>query len=186
MGGCLSRVPTWGPGPQPRHVPWLGIEPATLVFTGQQSINWATPVRAESRREGQREGEKHQLVASCISPTRGLAYNPGLCPDWELNQWPFGRRLALNPMSHTSQGLNHICIIITPYSLPGETDIILLVMNYGYHFFCWYMTLKMGHADHTNRSVREFWGQMGRSLVSDWLDIKVSMNSGWVNLSAIQ
>ena len=46
MGGCLSRVPTWGPGPQPRHVPWLGIEPATLWFAGWHSIHWATPARA--------------------------------------------------------------------------------------------------------------------------------------------
>ena len=30
MCGCLSRAPYWGPGPQPRHVPWLGIYPATL------------------------------------------------------------------------------------------------------------------------------------------------------------
>ena len=32
MCGCLSRGPHWGPGPQPRHVPWLGIELATLWF----------------------------------------------------------------------------------------------------------------------------------------------------------
>ena len=31
--GCLSSVPYWGPGLQPRHVPWLGIEPATVWFT---------------------------------------------------------------------------------------------------------------------------------------------------------
>ena len=35
--------PYWGPGLQPRHVPWLGIEPGTLSFEGQQSIQWATP-----------------------------------------------------------------------------------------------------------------------------------------------
>ena len=23
--GCLSHVPNWGPGQQPRHVPWLGL-----------------------------------------------------------------------------------------------------------------------------------------------------------------
>ena len=28
--GCLLHIPHWGPGPQPRHVPWLGIEPETL------------------------------------------------------------------------------------------------------------------------------------------------------------
>ena len=31
----LSHGPNWGPGPQPRHVPWLGIVPVTLQFTGQ-------------------------------------------------------------------------------------------------------------------------------------------------------
>ena len=39
--------PHWGPGPQPRHVPWLGIELETLWFTGLCSIHWATPARAE-------------------------------------------------------------------------------------------------------------------------------------------
>ena len=46
MCGCLSYTPYWGPGPQPRHVPWLGIELATLWFTGPHSIHWATPARA--------------------------------------------------------------------------------------------------------------------------------------------
>ena len=32
--GCLSHAPYWGPGLQPRHVPWLGIEPVTLWFAG--------------------------------------------------------------------------------------------------------------------------------------------------------
>ena len=43
--GCLSHAPHRGPGPQPRHAPWLGIEPATLWFPGQHSIHWATPAR---------------------------------------------------------------------------------------------------------------------------------------------
>ena len=33
MCGYLLHVPHWGPGPLPRHVPWLGIELATLWFT---------------------------------------------------------------------------------------------------------------------------------------------------------
>ena len=47
MCGCSSGVPYWGPGHQPRHVPWLGIKPARLWFTGWYSIHWATPARAE-------------------------------------------------------------------------------------------------------------------------------------------
>ena len=43
MYGCPSHAPYWGPGPKPRHVPWLGIEPATLWFIGQCSVHWVTP-----------------------------------------------------------------------------------------------------------------------------------------------
>ena len=39
MWGSLLCSPYWGPGLQPRHVPWLGIEPATLWFAAcTQSI----------------------------------------------------------------------------------------------------------------------------------------------------
>ena len=40
-----SHAPNWGPGPQPRHVPWLGIKLATIQFAGRRSIHWATPAR---------------------------------------------------------------------------------------------------------------------------------------------
>ena len=40
--GCLLYAPCWGVGSQPRHVPWWGIELATLWFTGQHSVHWAT------------------------------------------------------------------------------------------------------------------------------------------------
>ena len=41
-------------------------------------------------REGERKGEEHQcVVASGIHPTGDLAHNPGMCPDWESNLWPF-------------------------------------------------------------------------------------------------
>ena len=40
------------------------------------------------RREGRKkEREKHQcMFASCVPPTRDLAVNPGMCPDWESNK----------------------------------------------------------------------------------------------------
>ena len=60
----------------------------------------------QRRREGEREGEKHWCVfASRVAPTGDLARNPGMYPDWELNQRPFGLQPALNPLSYTSQGL---------------------------------------------------------------------------------
>ena len=40
--------PNWGPGPQPRHVTWLGIELVILRFKGQYWIHWATAVRLEA------------------------------------------------------------------------------------------------------------------------------------------
>ena len=44
--GCPSHAPIQGPGPQPRHMPWLGIELATLWFAGWCPIHWTTPARA--------------------------------------------------------------------------------------------------------------------------------------------
>ena len=45
------------------------------------------------RVEGEREIEKCQCVREtsmgCLS-----AHNPGMCPDWESNQWPFGSQVG--------------------------------------------------------------------------------------------
>ena len=47
-------------------------------------------------REREREGEKHPcVIASCTPPTGGLAHNPGICPDWESNQEPFGSQASV-------------------------------------------------------------------------------------------
>ena len=49
----------------------------------------------ERGKEGEREEEKHQyVIASCTPPTKGLAHNPGMCPDWEWNQRPFGSQAS--------------------------------------------------------------------------------------------
>ena len=42
------QVPYQGLGLQPRHVPWLGIELATVWFAGWHSIHWPTPARARA------------------------------------------------------------------------------------------------------------------------------------------
>ena len=45
----------------------------------------------QRERVGEREEEKRQcVVVSCVPPTGDLACNPGMRPDWELNQQPFG------------------------------------------------------------------------------------------------
>ena len=61
--GCLSSIPHWGPSLHPRHVSQLGIELATLWFTGWHSTHWATPARAE-----------------------GLVLMPKIIPVWGLNK----------------------------------------------------------------------------------------------------
>ena len=49
----------------------------------------------EKEREGEREGETQEcVVASHAPPTGDLACNPGLCPDWESNQQPFGLQVC--------------------------------------------------------------------------------------------
>ena len=45
----------------------------------------------ERGREAEREEEKHQcVVASCAPPTGDVPCNPGMCPDWDSKQGPFG------------------------------------------------------------------------------------------------
>ena len=44
--------------------------------------------------EGEREGEKHESVASHTPPTRDLAHNPGICPDQESNLPPSGSQAS--------------------------------------------------------------------------------------------
>ena len=43
------------------------------------------------------------MIAFHVASTGDLACNPGMCPDWELNWWPFGSQSVLNPLSYTSQ-----------------------------------------------------------------------------------
>ena len=46
-------------------------------------------------RVGEREGEKHQCVVASHMPLTGdPAYNPGMCPDWDLNQGLLGSQAS--------------------------------------------------------------------------------------------
>ena len=62
---------------------------------------------SERGREEKREGEKHLcVVASHVPPTGDLAHNPSMCPDWELNQRPFGSQAGTQSTEPPSQGLS--------------------------------------------------------------------------------
>ena len=138
--------PYWGPGLQPRHVPWLEIKLMTLWFTVWRSIHWAPPARAalsffniflivvqvqfspfsphhapcpyflsflknilfiffrERGREGERGNINVWLPLVCFPlgnwPTTQAC---ALTRNWTGN--PLVHRPALNPLSHTSQGI---------------------------------------------------------------------------------
>ena len=60
--------------------------------------------------EGEREGEKHPcVVSSHVPPTGDLARNPGMGPDWESNQRPFGSQ-ACTQSTEPHPGLNFLSI----------------------------------------------------------------------------
>ena len=62
-------------------------------------------------RQRGREGEirKHQcVVASHAPPSRDLACNPGMCPDWESNLGPFALQAAAQSTEPHQPGLNLI------------------------------------------------------------------------------
>ena len=50
MCGCPPSAPYWGPGPQPWHVPWLGIDPATPWLAVWCSIHWVIPARVRCQK----------------------------------------------------------------------------------------------------------------------------------------
>ena len=66
----------------------------------------------EKEREKKRERniyvrEKHQSATSPHTWANGdWTCNPGICPDWELNQWHFASQHNAQPISRTGQGSN--------------------------------------------------------------------------------
>ena len=93
FSGCSGGDGTWG-----RSLPFfqncIGFLKKKILFIFRQR-----------GREGEREREKQCVVASHAPPTGDLDHNPGMCPDWELNWWPFGYQASTQCTSHTSQGI---------------------------------------------------------------------------------
>ena len=67
--------------------------------------------RGKERERNINVREKHQSVASCMPPTRDLARNPGMCPDWELNQQYFGSQASAHPTEPCQPGLFFVFLI---------------------------------------------------------------------------
>ena len=65
-------------------VNWSPVLPKLVTFFFERFYLF---IFRERGKEGEREGEKRQcVVASHMAPTRDVARNPGMCPDWESNR----------------------------------------------------------------------------------------------------
>ena len=93
-------------------------------------------------REGERGGDKHQcVVASHAPPTGDLAHNPGMCPDGELNQRPFGSHTGAQSTEPHQSGRNFLGLVAqyipTKFHLiefhkilfTGETPFVVTVLT---------------------------------------------------------
>ena len=75
-------------------------------------------------RERERQGEKYQyVVGSHVPPVGDLACYPGMCPDWELNQWPFGLQARAECSELHQPGLLYFLLAC---SVSEKSDIILI------------------------------------------------------------
>ena len=76
--------------------------------------------------------EKHQcVVSSHVPPTRVLACNPGMCPDWESNQQPFGSQARTQSTEPHQPGLfPHVLTYhCKDIQRPFETAIIIPILE---------------------------------------------------------
>ena len=99
------------------HRPGIG----SFCYKGRYWHNWKTChylfffilfYFLQRGREGEREGEKHQcVIASFVPPTGDLACNPGMCPDWELNQRPFGSHTGTQSTKPHQPGQKKLFVI---------------------------------------------------------------------------
>ena len=75
-------------------------------------------------RQKGREGGKHQHVVASRAPHTGdLASNPGMCPDWELNQQPFGSQASAQSTEPHQPGQNLCVLMLINVTLALETSV---------------------------------------------------------------
>ena len=67
----------------------------------------------EREEGGEREGEKHPCVVASHAPSTGdLAHNPGMGPDWKLNQRHFGSQASTQSTKPHQPGLFFLLLLI--------------------------------------------------------------------------
>ena len=122
--------PQQGPGPQPRHVPWLGIEPPTLWFAGKHSIHWVAPARAVSSHLDHPLGQPLLFLGKETRCTEGLGYLIGIldlpCP--KILIFPFSlfwNDSATYPISQASSLFLRFQSFCTTSKIPS-TQLLLL------------------------------------------------------------
>ena len=72
----------------------------------------------ERGKEEKKEGEKHLCVVASHVPLVGdLSCNPGMCPDWESNQQPFGSQASAQTTEPHQPGFFPLKKIITIVSI---------------------------------------------------------------------
>ena len=108
----LACNPGMRPGWEWNQWPF-GLQPAlnSLSYTSQdfslafKSLSLSY-LFLEKGMDGERMGEKHQRVVASHTPHTGdLACNPGMCPDWESNQRPFGSQASAQSSEPYQTGL---------------------------------------------------------------------------------
>ena len=136
------------------YVPWPGIEPATMVYwedaptelpgQGDPSLSLSLLCLSLSFlrfylfifSERGREGEKHQCVVAFRGyPGGNLAHNPGICPDPESNQRPFGSQAGAQstephqprPSLLKLNKLYGLYETLRPYKLSPFTVLLILI-----------------------------------------------------------
>ena len=80
--GCFSHTRNRAPSPQPRHVPWPGIEPATFLFVARHPAHWAKAFGAEW---GVLENSRFSLSLSRSSKTvYQICFRRDSCIGWQV------------------------------------------------------------------------------------------------------
>ena len=84
--------------------------------------------------EKEREQNISVLLPLECPPLGVLACNPGMCPDWELNQWPFGSQAGTQSTEPHQPGLNKQNLLLVELIFPLNCSFLLFFKDFIYLF----------------------------------------------------